>query len=285
MSERLRTALLAGVVATLLPGALVAQEWESLSMRRAFNGERALSVDVEYGAGTLTVGPGQPGTLYRAALRFDAEAFEPETSYENGRLHIGIDDAEVRGRHVEGGTLTLELSPRVPLDLDLAFGAAEANIELGGLHLRRLEIATGASATELSFSQPNPIQAESITFQVGAARFVATGLGNAHARMLSVEGGVGEVDLDFSGAWDADMDASIEMGLCKLTLRLPRGLGVHIEKDGLLAGIEAEGLIKQGNMYYTEGFQQAERKLTVEIDAAFNAIQIVWVGNLQANAR
>lgn len=285
MSERLRTALLTAIVASLLPGALVAQEWESLSMRRAFNGERALSVDVEYGAGTLTVGPGQPGTLYRAALRFDAEAFEPETSYENGRLHIGIDDAEVRGRHVEGGTLTLELSPRVPLDLDLAFGAAEANIELGGLRIERLEVATGASVTELSFSQPNPIQAESVTFQVGAARFVATGLGNANTRMLSVEGGVGEVDLDFSGAWAADMHATVEMGLGKLTLRLPRGLGVHIEKDGLLAAIEAEGLIKQGNMYYTEGFQQAKRKLNVEIDAAFNAIQIVWVGNLQANAR
>lgn len=262
------------------PGA--AQQWESRTLSRAFNGERALEVDVEYGAGQLRIAPGRAGSLYHAALRYDASAFEPRTAYEDGRLRIGLEGEQIRGRKVRGGNLTLELGPDVPLELDLAFGAAEAELELGGLALESLEISTGASSTVLSFSTPNTIEAESIALEVGAARFEARGLGNARAHALSVEGGVGEIDLDFSGAWSHDLDATVEMGLGKLTLRLPRGLGIRLEKDGLLTKIDGSGLVRRGDVYYSENFDAAERKLTVDVDAAFNAIQIVWVGSLQA---
>ena len=281
----LRRAIIAGALLALASQPAAAQRWESSSLNRAWNGEENLRVDVEYGAGKLTVRPAGDGTLYRAALRYDATSFEPRMSYDNGRLRVGIDSPELRGRNVEGGTLSLHLSPRALLNLDLAFGAAEANVELGGLHVEQLEISTGASMTQLSFSQPNRTEAESIELQVGAARMEARGLGNARAARLSVEGGVGEIDLDFSGEWSRDLDATVEMGLGKLTLRLPRGLGVRIEKDGLLASIDAEGLTKRGNVYITPGFDSAARKLTMDIDAAFNTIQIIWVGSLQANAR
>ena len=281
----LRRLVVAGALLALVPLPATAQRWESSSLSRAWNGERELRVDLEYGAGTLTIEPAAEGTLYRSSLRYDANSFEPRMSYDDGRLRVGIDNAELRGKHVEGGTLALHLSPRARLDLDLAFGAAEANVELGGLHVQRLELATGASMTTLSFSQPNRMEAESIELQVGAAHLEAHGLGNARAANLSIEGGVGEVDLDFSGEWTRDLDASVEMGLGKLTLRLPRGLGVRIEKDGLLASIDAEGLTKNGNVYTTPGFDSAARKLTMDIDAAFNTIQVIWVGSLQANAR
>jgi hypothetical protein len=277
--------LLAGTLIALAPLPLAAQRWESSALSRADNGERELRVDVEYGAGQLTVEPAAEGTLFRAALRYDANSFEPRMSYDDGRLRVGINNAEVRGRNVKGGSLSLHLSPDALLDLDLAFGAAEAKLELGGLHLNSLEISTGASTTVLSFSQPNAAEAESIELQVGAARLEARGLGNARTERLSVEGGVGEIDLDFSGAWTRDMHATVGMGLGKLILRLPRGLGVRIEKDGLLASIEGDGLNKRDDVYYTTGFEAAARKLTMEIDAAFNTIQIIWVGNLQADAR
>lgn len=281
----LRRTLCAAALIAVVPLPLSAQRWESSALSRTYSGESELRVDVEYGAGTLTVRPGAAGTLYRAALRYDANAFEPRMSYDNGRLRLGINSENVRGRNVKGGTLTLHLSPEALLDLDLAFGAAEANVELGGLHVNSLEISTGASSTVLSFSQPNAAEAEVIDLKVGAARLEARGLGNARTKRLTVEGGVGEIDLDFSGAWVSDMEATVEMGLGKLTLRLPRGLGVRIEKGGLLSSISGHGLNKRGDVYYTEGFDSAARKLTLDVDAAFNSIQIVWVGSLQANER
>lgn len=302
MSEAARPLLLAGLLAVLAgcggpPDAVASRvdrdgedrggrgDWQTLSLSRDLAGEERLAVDIEYGAGQLTVRPGEGDRLYQARMRYDASAFEPVTRYADGRLQIGMEGAEVRGRRVDAGSLEVALNPTVALDLDLEFGAAEADLELGGLRLERLEISTGASRTKLSFSEPNAISAESISLQIGAAQFEAIGLGNARAQQLSVEGGVGDIMLDFSGAWTGDLNATVEMGLGKLTLRLPEGLGVRIEKDGVLASLKGEGLTQQDNVYYTADFDRAARKLRLDVDAAFNAIDIVWTDPIQTNGR
>lgn len=297
MSDAVRTLLLASVVTLFAacdgpPEAVASngddrhrQDWQTLSLNRGVAGEQQLRVEVEYGAGKLTVAPGTTEQLYQARLRYDASAFEPVTSYSDGLLQIGIEDAELRGRKLEAGSLDLQLNPDVALDLDLAFGAAEAEIELGGLRVQSLEISTGASRTDLAFSQLNPIAAESVVLQVGAAQFTATGLGNANTGRLSVEGGVGDIDLDFTGALPSDMNVTVEMGLGSLTLRLPRGVGVRIEKDGILSSIKGASLVQRDNVYYSADYDSAERRLHFDIDAAFNAITVVLVDNDRAEAQ
>lgn len=297
MSEAVRTVLIASVVTLFAacdgpPEAVASndngngrQDWQTLSLNRGMAGEQQMRVDVEYGAGKLSVAAGTTEQLYQARLRYDASAFEPVTSYSDGQLQIGMKDAELRGRKLEAGSLDLQLNPNVALDLDLAFGAAEAKIDLGGLRVRSLEISTGASKTDLAFSQLNPIAAERVVLQVGAAQFIATGLGNANTGRLSVEGGVGDIDLDFTGALPSDMNISVEMGLGHLTLRLPREVGVRIQKDGILSSIKGAALVQRGNVYYSPDYDSAERRLHFDIDAAFNAISVILVDNDQADVQ
>lgn len=297
MSEAVRTVLIASVVTLFAacdgpPEAVASndngngrQDWQTLSLNRGMASEQQMRVDVEYGAGRLSVAAGTTEQLYQARLRYDASAFEPVTSYSDGQLQIGMKDAELRGRKLEAGSLDLQLNPNVALDLDLAFGAAEAKIELGGLRVRSLEISTGASKTDLAFSQLNPIAAERVVLQVGAAQFIATGLGNANTGRLSVEGGVGDIDLDFTGALPSDMNISVEMGLGHLTLRLPREVGVRIQKDGILSSIKGAALVQRGNVYYSPDYDSAERRLHFDIDAAFNAISVILVDNDQADVQ
>lgn len=297
MSEAVRTVLIASVVTLFAacdgpPEAVASndngngrQDWQTLSLNRGMASEQQMRVDVEYGAGRLSVAAGTTEQLYQARLRYDASAFEPVTSYSDGQLQIGMKDAELRGRKLEAGSLDLQLNPNVALDLDLAFGAAEAKIDLGGLRVRSLEISTGASKTDLAFSQLNPIAAERVVLQVGAAQFIATGLGNANTGRLSVEGGVGDIDLDFTGALPSDMNISVEMGLGHLTLRLPREVGVRIQKDGILSSIKGAALVQRGNVYYSADYDSAERRLHFDIDAAFNAISVILVDNDQADVQ
>lgn len=297
MSEAVRTVLIASVVTLFAacdgpPEAVASndngngrQDWQTLSLNRGMAGEQQMRVDVEYGAGKLSVAAGTTEQLYQARLRYDASAFEPVTSYSDGQLQIGMKDAELRGRKLEAGSLDLQLNPNVALDLDLAFGAAEAKIDLGGLRVRSLEISTGASKTDLAFSQLNPVAAERVVLQVGAAQFIATGLGNANTGRLSVEGGVGDIDLDFTGALPSDMNISVEMGLGHLTLRLPREVGVRIQKDGILSSIKGAALVQRGNVYYSPDYDSAERRLHFDIDAAFNAISVILVDNDQADVQ
>jgi hypothetical protein len=255
------------------------QDWDTMTSSRSISGETGLRVNVEYGAGTLVLGSAPSGSLYRADLKYDRAVFAPRMEYGNGRLHVGMSGAtsSPRGRNIRGGELDVLLTRELPLDLSLQFGAAEANLDLGGLRVRNLELQTGASKTTLVVPQLNPQPCERATVHVGAARFEATGLGNLNTQRLEVRGGMGDIVLDFTGAWPTDMSARIEMGLGALTLRLPRGLGVQVNRGGALSSFDSQELLRRGNSYYSAGFDDAARKLTIALEASLGSIRIVWV--------
>jgi hypothetical protein len=276
MSDHIAAA--AVLIALALPGTAGAQDWRSVTYMRQAAGEELLRVDLEYGAGRLDVKPASDRTLYRANLRYDADAFRPVSSYLNGRLRIGVESGRgLRGRNIKSGTLELQLGTGVPLELDLKFGAVEADLDLGGLRIRNAEIATGASQTSLRVSRPNPEVCRLLRLEVGAAQFRASGLANLNVERLTMSGGVGEVVLDFTGEWRADMTADIEMGLGALTLRVPRGLGVRVQKGGILAGFDSQGLTKQGEAFFSDDWDGADHRLTINVDAALGSIRMVWV--------
>jgi hypothetical protein len=254
-----------------------AQEWETSNTSRRVAGEKVLRVDLEYGAGILALGPGPSGTLYRTNLKYDARSFKPAVDYADSRLRVGLSGSTGRGRNVRSGELDLRLSPDVPMDLQLKFGAAEAELQLGGIRVRQLDIQTGASKTTLNISKPNLERCQSAQFTVGAARFEANGLGNLNAEQLTVQGGVGEMVLDFTGAWPADLNGKIDMGFGSLTLRVPRQIGLRIVRSGLLSSFDSEGLTKRGNTYYSENWEQSGRKLSLELNAALGSIRVVWL--------
>lgn len=280
-----RGALAVGAAASVLVlqacGEATAQDWRTLNSSRQVDGEDLLRVAVEYGAGTLAIGSGDPAELYNAKVHYDADAFQPVVDYTNNRLRLGVEGGTRGGRaasrNVRASELDLKLSPEVAVELDLKFGAADARLELGGLRVRSLDVQTGASRTMLSVSQPNPETCRSVQIQVGAARLEATGLGNLNAEQLSVQGGAGEVTLDFTGAWPSPMDATIQMGLGSLTLRMPRGLGVRITREGMLASFDSEGLTKRGNSYYSENWDAAGTNLSLHVKAALGSIRVMWV--------
>lgn len=268
---------IAFVMGAALTARAEAQDWRTITSMRQYKNEEALRVSVEYGAGKLFITPGDAGGLYKATLRYDANAFKPLTAYKDGRLRIGIQDGSIRGRNMKSGRLDLALGTKVPLDLDLKFGAVQAKLELGGLRIREAHIQTGASETDLTVSKPNLEKCSTFKLEVGAADFLASGLGNLNCAEYDVDGGVGDVTLDFNGAWRVDTDVKVDMGLGQLTIRVPRGLGVKVQKGGFLASFDSQGLVKRGDVYYSENWESASNRLSLNIDAAFGAIRIQWV--------
>jgi hypothetical protein len=257
-----------------------AQDWRTLTTRRQVSDERELRVNVEFGAGQLRVDPAESGELFHASIRYDASTFEPIASYDKGVLRLGV-EGTVRGRRnlKEGSQLTVGLGSDLPLDLKLAFGAAEAEIELGGIRIRNAEISTGASDTKLSFSKPNPQELQRLEMKAGAASFHATGLGNANARRITFDGGVGDIVLDFGGQWSGDTRAEISMGVGSLTLRLPPDVGVRVGKNTFLVAFDSQRLIKRGDGYYSEGWDNAKHRLTIDIKGAFGSVDIRWIND------
>ncbi len=276
-----RRILALAAAAALVPAAASAQDWRTVTQTRQRAGEKQLQVDVQYGAGKLNIQPARDNTLYRATIEYDADLFDPVTRYRDGQLTVGV---EGTGKHLrlkdrQGGEMRLELSPDVPLDLTLEFGAVEADMELGGLHIEKAEIHTGASETEVRFSHPNASECRRAEFAVGAAAFRAYGLGNLNCRNLKVDAGVGDITLDFTGEWRGDVNAELNVALGSANLVLPRDVGVRVNKDTFLASFDSSQFTKRNGEFYSENWEQAQHRLVIDVSGALGSINVRWVDN------
>jgi hypothetical protein len=258
-----------------------AQSWRTVNSARQLLDREPVEVYIGYAAGELRVQAAESPMLYRLEMRYDEDHFAPITEYNADSRVLRLGQRSLRdGRKIdpeEGSRTTVSLTRDAPLDIDIEFGAGEANIELGGISLRRVDISTGASETAIRFGAPNRITAERVAIEAGAAELTVVGLGNARAGSIDFQGGVGSTTLDFSGAWTADADASVQMGIGSLTLRFPRGLGVRLNKSSFLTSFDSDGLTKRGDSYYSGNWDSAEHRLTIDVQAALGSIDVEWV--------
>ncbi len=270
-------ALLAGSVATA-----EAQSWKTINKSRKLRSQEFLDVRIEYAVGRFEVRQGSDNQLYRLDSRYDEDVFNLTTSYlesdRRGRLVIDIDgrnDLDDLDYDHEAGHLRLDLTGETPLSLSMKFGAAEANLDLGGLRLQNLLLETGASDTHVTFSEPNKETAEYCTFKAGAASFKVDDLGNSGCQNISVSGGVGKLALDFSGKWKNDAEADINVGLGTIEISVPAELGVRIDKSTFLMSFKAPGFEKQdGGVWVSRNWDTAKHHLTVSVSGAFGGITV-----------
>ena len=296
-------ALTAGVGAVLLllalPAGVRSQEMtEVRTARRDVDQAERMDVEVEYAAGRITVDRADPGYLYQKYVRYDASRFEPTRRWtrEDGSalLELGMESTGDEGRWIRwdgldidfdlGGlenlneassTLDLGLSRSVPTSLSLRIGAAESTLRLGGLPLTSLSLETGASETELTFERPNPERMDRLEIEAGAASLRTRSLGNARFGELRLEGGVGDVRLDFTGEWTRDATATVEVGLGSLRLVFPEELGVRIRRESFLASFDVPGSFERTDEgYRSENWSSAEHRLTLDLSSALGSVRI-----------
>lgn len=274
-----RAFCLATALIVFAPIGAQGQSWRTVTMSRQLQSNEDVRVFVRYGAGHFTVRSVDEGLLYRMNLEYDEDRFEPLAAYSGNRLRLGLEsigrNINLKGR--DTGKLELELARGVPMDLDLEFGAVRADIDLGGLALTDLDLSTGASESVVDVSQLNPAAMSAASFEVGAAQFTARRLGNLNAERIEVSAGVGSITLGLDGRWQRDARIGIEMGLGSLELHVPEGLGLRLRKDSFLTALDSEGLIKRGDVYESLDFDSAERRVVIDLDAAFGSVAVVWI--------
>jgi hypothetical protein len=273
----------AGIALALVSTPVAGQTWTTATSSRQVRGEADVQVHVRFAAGSFTLHKGATEQLYGSRMRYDADLFTARTSFdpERRRLDVGLTPRSTKGDVDEDSPQELELalSPAVPMALDFEFGAAKAEIDLGGLSIRSAHIKTGASGSLVTFSEPNRLTCERLEIAVGAAEFLAEHLGNARCTVFEAVGGVGTVTFDFTGDWPQDFASTgeITVGLGELTLRFPEDLGVAINVHRLFAAFEQEGFVKQGSRYVSTQFDEARAHMELELNAVMGGVNVEWV--------
>lgn len=244
--------------------------------------EESAQVEIRFGTGELWLAAGEPEELFSGKFRYNVEEWEPEISYRNGRLRIeqgGLD----RDLGFPSGNAhnkwELEYSPDIPLDIEIKAGAGEGELDFTGLRVTELEIDMGAGDFVVRFDEPNPTAMRDLTVNAGASELEISGIGNAGPQRMTVQGGVGNVTLDFTGAWPRSANVYVTAGVGALTLRLPDNVGVRVRAVGALSSVDAPDFHRSGNAYVNDAFGEAETELDIRITTGVGSVRLIEVSN------
>jgi hypothetical protein len=240
------------------------------------------TVEVILGAGELEVDAGASEELFSGRFRYNVEQWAPEVNYEEDKLTIrqggteeewGIPTGSVRNKW------ELEFSPEIPLTMDFKVGAGEGDLDFTGLQLAELDLDLGAGDFEVRFDEPNQAQMSRLSLDAGTSRLEAFGIGNAGPEQVKVQGGVGDITLDLTGAWSRSADVQITTGVGSVTVRVPDDVGVQVETEGGLTDIDVSGLRRTGDTYVNDAFGEAEVELNIQVTTGVGSIRLIEVSN------
>ena len=232
--------------------------------------DEVVKVKLEFGVGELNIGPGAKGSIVSGTATYNVEEFEPKVTVSESRVKISqqVDDINlvpIFGNELEN-IWDLELGSS-PMELDISAGGYQGEFELGGIPLQELRVAEGAAKTDLSFSEVNPIEMDTLRYDTGASQATLTGLANANFRDMDFRSGAGDYRLDFSGELQRDADVTIKSGLSSIVIIVPEGTPATVRFDGGLVNVDRSGGWRMSGSVYSHPGEGPEITFTIEMGA------------------
>ena len=151
-----------------------------------------VAVNLRMGAGDLKVGSGT-SKLAQAYFTYNVPSWKPVMDYTPGSLTI----AQPGKSHSHAGNVKYEwdlrLGQEVPLDLQVHFGAGEAQLDLGSLDLRDVEVHMGVGQLRMDLrGDPRHDYAVHIHGGIGEATVRLPTKAGVYA---TAQGGIGEISV------------------------------------------------------------------------------------------
>lgn len=92
-----------------------------------------------------------------------------------------------------------------------------------------------------------------------------TGVERPFLTGLNITAGAGGGTVDLSGDWQADLEASIRVSVGRITLIVPKAVGVRVDIVGGLGDVNAPGLTRYGKAYINDAYGNSAVTLDIGI--------------------
>ncbi len=112
-----------------------------------------------------------------------------------------------------------------------------------------------------------------LKINIGAGKAVLN-LSGLNLNAADIAGGAGDVQMDLSGAWAKTAKINFEGGVGKVSLRLPKNVGVRVTAEAALGSVKANGLTKEGDAYVNAAYGKSPVVLDISIKAGIGAVTL-----------
>jgi len=212
-------------------------------------------LEINFGAGDLTLSPGADG-LVDGTATYNIPDLKPTVEEDGNSVVIRQGSYEFNGVPTLDNiknTWDLKLGS-APMELTIAAGAYDGNLDLGGLSLTNLTVKDGAATVKLTFSKPNAVEMTVFRYETGASDVTITGLANANFGTMIFNGGAGNYDLGFDGELQRGATVTVDCGLSDLTLRIPKDVRAVVTVEGGLSSVNtSSNWAHNGDTYTQDG--------------------------------
>jgi hypothetical protein len=214
-----------------------------------------------------------------------SESFDYVKRDDLGYLSINTTEGVKKERHkrnisigeFEKNDWLMQFTDKLPISFDIELGAGKGELDLTGLHVKDLDLSTGASSVLLRFDDPNKETIENMTIETGLSKFKGYGLCNANFEHMSFEGGLGSYVLDFSGKLNKEVDVDIKVGFGTVTIWIPEEIGAKITHEkSFLSSIDVPKDFKEDedNVYFSDNYESARGKINLYVEAGLGSVKI-----------
>ena len=227
-----------------------------------------LELEINFGAGELTINPGNDDAVVSGTATYNVDQLKPEIDITDNM--VTMDSGKIQGFPNIHGNLRNEWDlglGTMPMELRIFAGAYKGRYDLGGLAIKMLAIHDGASDVKLEFSEPNLVDMSVLSYETGASSVTLSDLGNANFAQMEFNGGAGDYTLDFSGSMQRDADVTIKAGISSVKLIVPEDVNVKLSFEGGLSNVVARDNWKQNGSRYTLTAKDSNSPtLTISVD-------------------
>ena len=131
--------------------------------------------------------------------------------------------------------------------------------------------ATSRYAWDLRLNNQKPLDLE-VHCGAGQSRL---DLGDLSLRRVSVDIGVGQLNLDLRGSPKNDYSVYVRGGVGEATVYLPTGVGIEADVQGGIGGIRAPGLERREGRYVNDSYGRAKTTVRLDIRGGIGSINLI----------
>jgi hypothetical protein len=253
-------------------------DMQSMHEVRPVGETKELKVNLKYAVGSLEISRISDENLFSFDLQYDRRRYDPQFRFDGGdhaSMYLDVNGHSGIGAGArKDNDLTVRLTDKVPLDLDVSTGVSESHLEMGSLQVRRLRLRGGVGETEVTFDKESAEPMQTLDVESGVGELTIQGLGNTHVEHVDLKGGVGETKLDFTGELGMTRcDATVKVGVGSIKLIIPRDADVEIDaQGGFLSNISAPSFEHNGRTYTHRG--EGGARIHIRVESGIGSVEV-----------
>lgn len=266
-----------------VPATAPASEERKIEKTYTVNLDERLLISMNIDAAVVSVKQNDQPDQVAISIRYDVEFDDYEIDFDarDNELFITLDrDKWYRSMDSHRASkLTLLLHTKAIIELDSKIKAGESEFDLGSLKLKEFRLRNFAGEVKVDFAQPNQIEMKLLDIDVKVGETTLNRLGNARFQYANINGGIGEMVIDFAGTGLKSSKAEIDLDIGETTIFLPEGLGVRFESSdfGFLTQSNLDSKFsRKGRFHYSDNFDHASQSLELSISSGIGELRVLY---------